>query len=90
MSAYVVVENTPGYLPESEPVEFDNRADAIEYAKELLDELVAEIEEEGGQAVRTTEIAGSLWSVVRTFTDGTAEARDLGRVVEIIEEGQSS
>src|SRR5215831_11246236 len=40
---YAVVENMPGYLPESDPVYFDNVQDAEDYAREQE----AELEEAG-------------------------------------------
>jgi hypothetical protein len=36
---YIVIENTPGYLPDSEPVEFTNKHDAYSYAADLAKEL---------------------------------------------------
>ena len=37
---YTVIENTPGYLPESEPVEFETLREAQEYAYEVEAQLV--------------------------------------------------
>jgi hypothetical protein len=46
MSRYVVIENTPGYLPDDDdPAEFDDYADAVEYMNERAGtyaELIAE------------------------------------------------
>jgi hypothetical protein len=36
---YHVVENTPGYLPESEPACFRTKGEAENYAQSLADEL---------------------------------------------------
>lgn len=37
---FIVIENTPGYLPESEPVEFETLREAQEYAYEVEAQLV--------------------------------------------------
>ncbi len=43
MKHYHVVENTPGYLPESEAATFTNRHAAERYASSLADELTQQI-----------------------------------------------
>ena len=39
---YHVIENTPGYMPESEPAHFNNKRDAQAYMAELARELRAD------------------------------------------------
>lgn len=70
MAKFVVVENTPGYLPESEPIEHDNMSSCQLTIREIINEL-----KELGYHV-----------VVRTTTYVYLErnARDLGRVIEIL------
>jgi hypothetical protein len=36
---YIVIENTPGYMPESEPAAFGNWRDAVSYAVALGREI---------------------------------------------------
>lgn len=43
---FVVVENTPGYLPEDDdPATFDSYDDAVAYMRERVSEYVEDIEE---------------------------------------------
>jgi hypothetical protein len=70
LGGFVVVENTPGYLPDEEPYEFGNLVDATRYAKELVEQLSDE-----GYAL-VSEGPG-FWMCVR-------DDADLGRVVEIL------
>jgi hypothetical protein len=68
-----VTENTPGYLPESDPFVTRSRSQARRHAIELRSGL-----RELGYRVVTGSIAeGTVW-----LAQGT---EDLGRVVEIIE-----
>lgn len=67
---WVVVENTPGYMPESIPAAFTNRQDADRYAAELARELRDE-----GYSVSGSARDGG-YSAERN-------ADDLGRVIEI-------
>ena len=78
MEGYVVVENTPGYLPESEPAEFDEYADAVAYANELADEL----EEQGYTTDRSWASQDNMYAISATRSDTVAP--DLGRVIEVI------
>lgn len=74
---YVVIENTPGYLPDSEPAEFGLWDEAVDYAESLAREL-----EEDGYAVFRSEDIGRYW-VARADRGG----RDLGRVIEVTATG---
>lgn len=48
---YVVIENTPGYLPEDdEPATFAEYGDAVAYMRDLVAEYVSQIEDAGAEA----------------------------------------
>ena len=66
---YHVVENTPGYLPESDPYTTTSRRDAERYAAQLA----AELREEG---YRVRGARGDYYA--------ERDADDLGRVVEVM------
>lgn len=74
---YVVMEYTPGYLPENEPVQFETLADAQPY----LEELHAELKEEG-YVVMDTGTNG--WY---EFMYYQKDENDLGRMV-VCERGE--
>lgn len=77
MTGYLVIENTPGYLPESEPAEFED----IETARGYAAELAAELEEMGYRVIESVSNQyGALWRLERDDT----VAPDLGRVIEIV------
>ena len=77
MAAFYVIENTPGYLPDAEPVDFDDYADAVAYAHELADEL----EEQGYVTNRSWASADNLLCIEAHRTDTVAP--DLGRFIAI-------
>jgi hypothetical protein len=92
MQCYVVVENTPGYLPEDdEPAIFDNLDDARVYASDVLSRLLDYIYE--GQELNGTDEG---FTVLGSFAQGdkwvlvydNSREHDLGRIIEIIEEGR--
>ena len=68
---YHVIENTPGYLPESEPATFTNKREAGQYAYSLAREL-----REAGYSVSGNQSDGYY---------GEMHSNDLGRVIEITE-----
>lgn len=70
MRRYVVVENTPGYLPDEEPAEFTNRREAGQYALSLAREL----KEQGYR------VTGNM----RDGYYAERDADDLGRIIEIL------
>ena len=70
---WIVTENTPGYLPDSEPAAFDEYVDALRYMHELGDELV----ESGMKLVSVNDVSMEL-------TD-PEKIHDLGRTIEILE-----
>lgn len=74
MPKFTVVENTPGYLPDSEPVECDDMTQAQEVASELEAELV-----EQGYRVVFKENTPDL-----VFITLERDERDLGRVIEAV------
>jgi hypothetical protein len=73
MSHWHVIENTPGYLPESEPFVTEDRQEAESYARDLAEELR---EEYGRRNVRGNARDGYYAS---------RGANDLGRVIEVTE-----
>jgi hypothetical protein len=70
MSEFCVVENTPGYLPDSDPFECED----LEQAKAVAEGLADELEEDG------YDISGN-----DDGTFYYAEREDDDRVIEIIE-----
>ncbi len=66
---WVVIENTPGYMPDDEPAEFDTKRAAMGHMVELKHELI-----ELGYHVRGTASEGYY---------AERDSNDLGRVVEI-------
>lgn len=54
---FVVIENTPGYLPDSEPAEFETWDSAVDFAESLAREL-----EEDGYLVWRAEAIGKCWT----------------------------
>jgi len=79
---FVVIENTPGYLPDDdEPAEFDTLAAARMYARQRVQDL-REFHWDAGDRVRVrVSDDRRYWFVVCTTRE-----HDLGRVVEIVEE----
>jgi len=76
---YLVIESTPGYLPDTdEPAEFDNYAEAVAYANELADEL----EVEGYVADRSWASRDNYYAIHAERSDMVAP--DLGRNIEVI------
>jgi len=71
---YIVIESTPGYMPDSEPAEFDTYDEAIEYAERLGQELM-----EQGYPAPTCDHSGPEFIQWHTARD----SRDLGRVIEL-------
>ncbi len=69
---YVVVENTPGYLPDSEPASFVRKQDALDHMRDLAEEL-----REDGYKVRGSMREGGYY--------GERHSNDLGRVIELSE-----
>lgn len=74
MDRWIVVENTPGYLPDSEPAGFPNRKDANRYAAELARTL-----REDGYVVYGSAQSGYY------AAEMPGDAYDLGRVIEVHE-----
>lgn len=75
---YLVIENTPGYLPDVEPAEFEDYADAVAYANELADEL----EEQGYKADRSWASRDNSYAIHAERSDTVAP--DLGRNIEVV------
>jgi hypothetical protein len=82
---YLVGENTPGYLPETDPQEFDTLMEARRYARELVADLrnnYRENEERFSVSVDNSNAARE-WFVV-----STDRQHDLGRVIWISKEAK--
>jgi len=72
MGRYLVVESTPGYMPEVlEPPVFDSKRAAMRHARDLVQEL----KELGHAHVKRS---GLTWRCEQSH-------RDLGRIVEVVE-----
>jgi len=88
---FMVIENTPGYLPEDDdPAVFDSIADALGYAEERLDSLIDHIME--GQSFDFVEgdvpgvnVVGELSFDKGVVVFDNSREHDLGRVIEIVE-----
>lgn len=76
---YVVIENTPGYLPEDDdPARFDDYDDAVAY----LNERAAEFEEvDDGFTVEYGIASSDNLAAVLVYDDN--KTHDLGRVIAI-------
>lgn len=75
--SYLVIENTPGYMPESEPVEFDDYNNAVAYANELANEL-----EDDGYTTDRSWASRDNYYAINATTD--AKIHDLGRSIEVV------
>ena len=80
--SYVVTENTPGYLPESEPVEFEEQDEARVYASDLQSRLMDEIFDAGGTPVVSGSFAQEDTEV---HVHDASRRYDLGRVISVTE-----
>ena len=77
---FLVIENTPGYLPEAdEPADFEEYVDATAYANELADEL----EEQGYTCDRGWASANNYLAIHCTRSDTVAP--DLGRTIQVVQ-----
>lgn len=72
MIKYIVIENTPGYMPESAPVSFRSFPLAQEYMNGLIEELI--------------ESEYYIVQKLEDYAYLERNANDLGRVIEIIPE----
>jgi hypothetical protein len=83
---WVVIENTPGYMPDDDdPATFDDRTDAVHYLRDEVERLCEHIQEgEGDPFVSWTEERDSAH-----VTDSTRE-HDLGRVFEIAQQEEEA
>ncbi len=74
---YVVIENTPGYMPdEDEPFETDDYADAVYYLKQRAEEY-----EEEGLRVEYGWASSANLAAVMVYDD--SKTHDLGRYIGI-------
>jgi hypothetical protein len=86
---YVVIENTPGYLPEDDdPATFETIEEARVYASDLLSRLLDSIYEsqmDDPEPVGFT-VSGSFQEDLSVIVFDNARMHDLGRVIEILRE----
>ena len=76
--SYLVIENTPGYMPDDESAEFDEYADAVDYANALADEL----EDNGYEVDRSWASRDNSFAINATTP---AKIHDLGRTIEVVQ-----
>jgi hypothetical protein len=83
--SYVVIENTPGYLPdEDEPAVFSDLESARTYASDLLSSLLDHLLYDTDD-LSVLNISGSFQEDRSVYVTDTRRAHDLGRVIEILD-----
>jgi hypothetical protein len=88
---FVVIENTPGYMPEDDdPATFEEYGDAVTYLNEEVQRFAEEIEESGGKARIEWGWASSVNLAAAAVYDESRD-HDLGRwfAVEVEEVEES-
>lgn len=78
---WLVTENTPGYLPEAEPMEFEDYEDAYQ----AMVDAVAELSDEGYEVDHAVHERGRFHRVFMARPEGSMVAPDLGRVLHVEE-----
>lgn len=79
---YVIIENTPGYLPEDDdPATFDSYAEALNALVEYNKKLSEETEDDEGNKKYDVSAIVNGWF---TYTEVNYGPHALGRVVEIV------
>ena len=74
---FLVIENTPGYMPDNDAAEFDEYSDAVAYVNELCDEYEdAGLIVDRSWASRDNYYAASIEDPKKTH--------DLGRSIEVV------
>jgi len=77
---YLVIESTPGYLPDNDNDEvFTEYSEAVAYANELADEL----EDQGYTTDRSWASRDNSYAISAETTD---KIHDLGRIIEVVRE----
>jgi hypothetical protein len=80
---FVVIENTPGYLPEDDdPATFEEYADAVAY----LNERAAEYEDDPDVAYRVEYGIASGDNLAAVVVWDDSRTHDLGRVIQVLHE----
>ena len=77
---FLVIENTPGYLPDSEPAEFTEYAEAVAY----MNELAAEYENDPDGDYTVEYGIASRDNFAAVIVHDNSRIHDLGRVIEVI------
>ena len=79
---YVVIENTPGYMPDDDdPATFETLGEARAHARGL----VARLREFHWEVGDTAKVRVDSHSAPRSWYVVTGREHDLGRVIEIVE-----
>lgn len=79
MPKFIVIENTPGYLPDdTDPGVYDTFQEALEAAKTLEAELIDMGYTQEGSTIQEANYYQSYWTTEEKM-------HDLGRVIEIME-----
>jgi hypothetical protein len=80
---YVVIENTPGYMPEDDdPPIFEDYADAVAYLKERVEEYL-DLNADGAQ-YRVEEGWASQDNLSAVVIHDDSKIHDLGRWIQIV------
>ncbi len=83
---YVIIENTPGYLPENDdPLTFDSYAEALNHLVEYNKELSEEFDPDGFPTYEVYPIVNGWFKYGFLGSIGNPESHDLGRYVTIEE-----
>lgn len=83
---YMVIESTPGYLPDDDhPATFSDLSEARVYAQDLVCEICDEIYEGEAGLEGCFTIEGSFQEDLSVTIYDRSKTHDLGRVVEIID-----
>lgn len=91
--SYIVIENTPGYLPDDDdPAVFDSLDDARVYASDRLSRLLDHIYEgqldsvSGAEEPEGFTVDGSFaQGDLSVWVTDKSRSHDLGRVIQIVE-----
>ncbi len=86
MTGFIVIENTPGYMLDTEPAEFEEYAAAVEYLNELAAEYAND--ESGAYRVEYGYASGDNLAAVMVYDD--SKSHDLGRYIGVeIDNGEN-
>lgn len=75
-NSWIVIENTPGYMPDAD---FEEYSEAVEYANELADAL----ETQGYKCDRSWASSGNYYAIMCELPREATIAPDLGRLIAV-------